>query len=163
MKYSSDLEDKIELIQKNFAHLIGAKVVGYEIAQIWCDEEQEWDNWMDIPLFLIVGETTLSISWNEFDELGIEKGRVLPFSLGGTTVRWLSEGNELLDLIVGETIDTVSIGKGEMSIEDKEIEIWTRLLITLGNGMTFEVFNALDENGFALQENTILGEVKKCI
>ena len=163
MKYISDLEDKIKLIQRHFSALIGGEVQGYELAQIWCDEERKWDNWMDIPLFLVIDGTALSISWSKFDDLGIEKGRVLPFSLGGSTVRWLCEGVELIDPIIGKKIDSISIGKGEMSIEEKEIEIWTRLLIKFEDGETFEIFNALDENGIELHNGKVQGIAKKCI
>ena len=163
MKYISELEEKIKLIQRHFSGLIGGEVQGYELAQIWCDEEKEWNNWMDIPIFLIIEETILSISWSQFNDFGIEKGRVLPFSLSGSTVRWLSEGVGLIDPVIGKKIESISIGKGEMSIEEKEIEIWTRLLVRFEDGETFEIFNALDENGIELHKGRVKGITKKCI
>jgi hypothetical protein len=150
MNYVSSLEEKLELIHKRFSNLIGGEIRSYELAQIWIEEEQEWSNWMDIPLFLTIDDTTLSISWQKFDDLAIEFGRILPFPVGGSTIRWLSEDVKILDLIIGEKIVSVSLGASEMSIASKDIEIWTSLVILLSNGSSFEIFNALDENGVNL-------------
>ncbi len=163
MNYVSSAENKIELIRKQFSPLVGGKIEGYELAQLWCEEDQEWSDWMDVPLFLTIKGITVSISWQKLDELAIGPGRNLPFSLGGCTVRWICEGIETIDSILGEKIASISLGKGEMSIEGNEVEIWTRLLINFTNGKTFEVFNALDENGIALHDNEITKDVKKCI
>jgi hypothetical protein len=141
---------KLQLIQDCFSGLVGHPILGYELAQLWCDDDQQWSDWMDVPLFLTVGDSTLSISWQKFDDLAMEVGRVLPFSLSGSTVRWLSEGVAVLDAILGNTIAAVSLGRGQMAIGGRELEIWTRLLITLDNGTTLDVFNALDENGLTL-------------
>lgn len=163
MKYVSAIEDKVSLIQERFAALVGKEVVGYELAQYWCAEDEEWSNWRDIPLFLSIGETTLSISWQKFDELAIEVDRALPFSLSGATVRLLCEDVESLDAVIGQKVASVSLGKGEMSIEEVEIDVWTRLLIKLSGGNTLEVFNALDENGIEVHTKPVVGEVQKCI
>jgi hypothetical protein len=148
--YVTAKETKLQLIQTRFSGLIGQPILGYELAQMWCDDDQQWSDWMDLPLFLTVGSSTLSIPWQKFDDLAIEVGRVLPFSLGGSTVRWLWEGMAVLDAILGDTVAAVSLGRGQMSIGGSELEIWTRLLITLDSGTTLDVFNALDENGIAL-------------
>ncbi len=60
-----------------------------------------------------------------------------------------------------ERICGVSLGRGEMSIESRDIEIWTRLLFDLG-GSWLEVFNALDENGYALHLTKPEGEFRPC-
>lgn len=158
MQYVHTREAKQDLIRTRFSSLIGKKILSYEVAQLWCDDDQQWSNWMDLPLFLTVGEgqphlkdqQTLSISWQKFDDLAIEAGRVLPFSLGGSTVRWRWEGVDALDSSLGETIASVGLGRGQMSVGSSEIEIWTRLLIGLDNGTTLDVFNAFDENGVNL-------------
>ncbi|MBD2113451.1 MULTISPECIES: hypothetical protein [Cyanophyceae] len=150
MLYVTAKEAKLQLIQNRFSGLLGQPILGYELAQMWCDDDQQWSDWMDLPLFLTVGDSTLSISWQKFDDLAIEVGRVLPFSLGGSTVRWQWEGVAVLDAILGATIAAVSLGRGQMSIGGSELEIWTRLLITLDSGITLDVFNALDANGIAL-------------
>ena len=163
MKYVTNIEDKVELIQKSFSDLIGSEISGYEIAQMWCEEEQEWSDWMDLPLYLTIDEKVLSISWTKFDDLAIDLGRFIPFSLGGTSVRWLCEDVEMLDSILGNKVVSISLGRGDMTIEEKDVEIWTRLLITLSNGSTFEIYNALDENAFKLHSIEIDGVVRKCI
>ncbi|MGF2736704.1 hypothetical protein [Marinobacter sp. DUT-1] len=163
MKYVTTVEDKIELIRESFASLVGKKLVGYELAQLWVEEDKEWSDWMDLPLFICIGGSTLSISWQKFDDLAIENGRVLPFALCGSTVRWLCDKVEALDKIVGRKIVSVSLGRGDMSIGEAEVEIWTRLLIEFTGGHTLEIFNALDENGVEVRTVPIVGETRKCI
>jgi hypothetical protein len=144
--------------------LIGSKLRSYEFAQMWSEDEQEWSDWMDIPVFITIGDITLSICWQKFNELAIENGRVLSFSLGGSTVRWLYEGIKAMDSVLGAKVASVSIGREGMSIENKEIEIWTDLLIFLDNGLVINIFNALDENGIeVINENDLSGEYRKCI
>lgn len=63
MEYLSDTEDKINLIRQKFSKLIGGEIRGYEFAQMWVEEEQEWSDWMDIPLFITINDSTVSISW----------------------------------------------------------------------------------------------------
>lgn len=163
MKYITDQKQKIALIQCRFGNLIGKEITSYELPQIWIESENRWDNWMDLPLFLTFGDCTLSISWCNFDELFIEDGRVIPFSLGGSIVRWLTEGIDTLDKVIGRTLSSASLGRGEMSIGGSDIEIWTRLLLSLNDGSTLDIFNALDENGLELLSEKPRGESIKCI
>lgn len=156
MNYVETLERKSELIKQQFANLIGAKIKGYELAQLWCSTEGEWSDWMDIPLFLIIGNETLSISWRKFDELAIQQDRILPFSVGGNTIRWLCEGVPALDSALEKVVTHVSLGRGEMSIGSQELSIWTRLIIGLEGGEALEIFNALDENGIEFHKAQIL-------
>lgn len=159
MHYVSDTEQKIVLVRETFSELIGETIHSYELAQLWDEEEQVWSNWMDVPVFLIIGASILSISWQKFDELGLASGRVLPFSLVGSTVRWVDEGIRPLDAILGQRVVSVALGMEEASAGDT----WTRLLINLSNGKTFEIYNAFDENGFALRDTAIDGDVKPCV
>lgn len=163
MNYVTAVDEKIELILERFKPLVGAEFRGYEFAQMWCSDEKVWFDWMDIPIFLSFDESTLSISWEKFDDLSIENGRVLPFSLGGSTVRWLCEGVELLDSIIGQKILGVSLAKGRMTLGNADVEIWTRLLIELSSGATLEIFNALDENGIEVHANGFEETARKCI
>ncbi|TVV45496.1 hypothetical protein [Thalassolituus sp. C2-1] len=163
MNYVANIEEKIEFIRNQFSPLIGRKVRGYELAQLWCEDECGWDFWMDLPVFLSFDDATLSISWKNFDELAIAYDRCLPFSLEGSTVRWVCEGVSSLDSAIGKTLSFVSIGRGEMSIEEKEVEIWTRLLIGFEGGNVLEIYNALDENGIEFHQKGVLGESRKCI
>jgi len=49
-----------------------------------------------------------------------------------------------------------------MSIEGRDIEIWTRLVIQVDGGW-LEIFNALDENGYAFQRQKPDGEFLPCV
>ena len=163
MNYVESLDEKLQIARDQFEPLIGKKITGYELGELWCEEEREWSEWMDLPLYLSAGDEVISISWRNFDELAIERGRVLPFSLGGSTVRWQFEGVLSIEPALGKIISTVSIGRGELSIEDREVEIWTRLLIGFQSGEVLEVFNALDENGIDFHTTPVGCETKKCI
>jgi hypothetical protein len=54
------------------------------------------------------------------------------------------------------------LGQGEMSVEGKAFEIGTRLVIELEEGW-LEVFNALDENGYAYHEDRPVGVFIRCL
>jgi len=56
----------------------------------------------------------------------------------------------------------VMLGRGEMSIGGKAVEIWTRLVIGLDEGW-LEVFNALDENGYAFHVERPAGVFIPCL
>ncbi|WP_419904719.1 hypothetical protein [Kiloniella sp.] len=147
MQYISEKQEKIELIQKHFTKLLGCEITGYELPQLWCEEDQEWSDWMDLPLYLTIGGSTLSISWKKFDELLIETGRVLPFSITGFPVRWLAEDVQLLEPLIGQKLKSVSLASDEMTLGGHQIEIWTRLILTMDNDQNLVIYNALDENG----------------
>ena len=69
---------------------------------------------------------------------------------------------EKINGAVGTCIGAVMIGRGQMSVEGRDIEIWTRLLIELGNGW-LEIFNALDENGYDFHTQRPTGNFITCI
>jgi len=156
VKYVESLEEKVQLVESSFSHLIGKELSGYEIAKV--EIEGKWSYWHDLPIFLSFDNDLLAISWTQLNELAISSHRVLPFNVAGFTLAWAEEGFEPLDKIFGTTIISVSLGKGEFSLEGNDIEIWTRLFIGLNNGKTLEIFNALDENGYCLHENEVCGE-----
>ncbi len=162
MNYITDPKEKVELIKSRFSELIGKEITHYELPQIVLESKNEWDDWMDLPLFLTFGDRTLSISWDKFDDLAIEEGRVIPFSLCGYTVRWLCEGVEILEKVLGKTLTSVSLGIGEMNLDGRDIEIWTRVLLSLNDESTLDIFNALDENGIELFSEKPKGESIKC-
>ncbi len=156
MEYVETLDDKIHLVDSSFSNLIGKELSGYEIAKVKI--EGEWSYWNDLPIVLSFDNELLSISWTHLNELGISPYRALPFNVSGSTLKWEEEGFEPLDKIVGTTILSASLGKGEFSLEGNDIEIWTKLFIVFSNGKTLEIFNALDENGYFLHEKEISGE-----
>jgi hypothetical protein len=160
MKYVETIEDKTTLVANSFSGLIGKEISSYEIAKVCIDDE--WSYWHDLPIYISFGNEIISISWTQLNELGITPYRVLPFDVSGFILEWHSEGFEPLDKIIGTTILSVSLGKGEFSIEGEEVEIWTKLFISLSNGNTLEIYNALDENGFFLHKNKINDEQRVC-
>ncbi len=155
MKYISDKDKKKEFIQEVFSGLVGKEITGYELPRLWSEEDQEWSDWMDLPLVLLFKEKPVSISWTEFDDLAIEEGRGIPFSIEGCIVKWDSEGHKILDSVVGQSIQRVRLGEGDMSIEGNKIEVWTRLIIDLSNKQSLEIYNALDENGVSIFKTEI--------
>lgn len=78
---------------------------------------------MIFQYFFAVGSGELSILWQEFDELAIEAGRVLPFSHCGSIVRWIDRGNIHLDAAIGRTVESVSLAQGEMTLDGSEINL----------------------------------------
>ena len=71
----------------------------------------------------------------------------MPFSIDGSTVRWVHDAVESANRVVGAVLRSVALGQGEMSVSGRDIEIWTRLLLETDRGW-LEIFNALDENGY---------------
>lgn len=155
MKYVGSLQEKVTLIRKQFKGLLGQRISGYELAELWSESDRRWSPWRDLPVVLTFESgASLSISWSKFDDLGIEKGRVLPFSLSGCTVRWVSEGTPDLDNGVGYAVESIALASGEMST-GRTVEIWTHLYLRLSNGGALDIYNALDENGFSFVEGQI--------
>ena len=121
-----------------------------------------WKDWPDLPIRLYCSDNTLlSVSWSKFDDLWLSNDNSLPFAAEDATTRWKSNGIEKIIAAIGKRIRGVSLGRGEMSIESRDIEIWTRLLFDLG-GPWLEVFNALDENGYDLHLAKPEGEFRQC-
>jgi hypothetical protein len=49
-----------------------------------------------------------------------------------------------------------------MSVEGRDVEVWTRLLIQTDNGW-LEIFNALDENGYDYHSERPGGTLMPCV
>ena len=141
------IDRKIEEIRSHFAAIVGARINRYETADLELDDGT-WDHWPDLPIRLYTDAgDVIAISWSGIDALWIARDLSLPFSIDGSTIRWVSNSIDRINPAVGTSIRSVMLGQGEMSIEGKEVEIWTRLLIELDKGW-LEIFNALDENGY---------------
>jgi len=159
---TSSLGDKLAAIRADFSDVIGAALVGYETAER-SHEGGPWSAWPDLPIRLHfdTGEA-VSVSWSKFDDLWVEEGTPLPAWSEGSTVRWVRDGHDGLNQALGGVIRSVSLGRGEMSVEGRDIEIWTRLLIEADAGW-LEVFNALDENGYAFHALMPAGRFMRCV
>lgn len=158
---SADTE-KVEAIRRHFAPLIGTRIVRYRTAE-FLNSDGTWSSWPDLPIRIYSNQGSLvSISWCRFDDLWLSNDESLPFEAEEATTRWVENGVDDIDGCLDRTIHRVLLGRGEMTIEGREIEIWTRLLVDLGDRW-LEVFNALDENGYALHEEMPDGEFIFCI
>jgi len=156
------LENKINAIREACKPLIGRTIERFETAEILHDDGT-WDDWPDLPIRVYCNDhKMLSISWSKFDDLWLSNDTSLPFAAEDATTRWKPNGIDQLNAAIGRKIHGVSLGRGQMSIEGRDIEIWTRLVIDLG-GTWLEVFNALDENGYDLHVTMPEGEFRKCI
>jgi len=155
-------DSKISQIRSHFSAVIGAKLLQYETAELLLDDGT-WDAWPDLPIRLYPDTGTLiAVSWSQFDDLWIATDFSLPFSVEGQSIRWVKNSIEGLNAAIGATIRSVMLGRGEMSIEGRDIEIWTRLVIQLDESW-LEVFNALDENGYDFHTQRPSGTFIPCI
>jgi hypothetical protein len=147
MRATVNLDSKIRKIRSSFSDVIGAKLVCYETAELLQDDGS-WDPWPDLPIRLYTDtQKVIAIAWSRFDDLWIATDSSLPFSIQGSTVRWVRNSVEKINGAIGNPIGSVMIGRGQMSVEGRDVEIWTRLLIEVGSAW-LEIFNALDENGY---------------
>jgi hypothetical protein len=156
------LNEKIDAIKAHFAPLIGETISGYETAELLL-LDGTWEPWPDLPIRLHTLETSsVGISWSKFDDLWLASDTSLPFSIEDSSIRWVKDSHEKMNTAIGSPIRSAMLGRGEMSIGGSAIEIWTRLVIQVGDGW-LEVFNALDENGYDYHHREPQGEFIRCI
>lgn len=156
------IDRKISEIRSHFAAVVGARIDRYETAELQL-EDGTWDRWPDLPIRLYTDAgDVIAISWSRFDDLWIAGDLSLPFSVEGSTIRWVSNSIDRINAAVGASIRSVMLGQGEMSIEGREIEIWTRVLIQLDKGW-LEILNALDENGYDFYTERPTGNFIPCL
>jgi hypothetical protein len=157
-----ELEQRIAEIRRTFDPAIGAMLRRYSTAELLLDDGS-WDAWTDLPIRLEWGaDHLIAVSWSKFDELWLRTDESLPFSVEGSTVRWVHNSIDQINAAIGSTILSVMLGRGEMSLAGRDVEIWTRLLIETDNGW-LEVFNALDENGYDFHLHKPDGAFVSCI
>jgi hypothetical protein len=155
-------EEKINDIREHFSSVIGSIIVGYETVE-FLNDGGRWDTWPDLPIRLQVGpKTCIAIAWSGYDDLWLAMDLSLPFSVEGSTIRWVKNSIEKINSAIGATIHSVTLGRGEMSIEGRDIEIWTRLMVQTDLGW-LEIFNALDENGYDFHLKKPVGTFVSCI
>jgi hypothetical protein len=155
-------DDRIGEIRSQFAAIVGARINRYETAELQLDDGT-WDQWPDLPIRLYTDTgDVIAISWSGFDDLWIASDLSLPFSIDGSTTRWVSNSIDRINSAIGTSIRSVKLGQGELSIEGKEVEVWTRVLIELDRGW-LEIFNALDENGYDFHAEKPSGNFVPCV
>jgi hypothetical protein len=162
MRETFNLDSKISTIRSSFAAVVGAKLVRYETAELLLDNGS-WEPWPDLPIRLYTDtHKFIAVAWSRFDDLWIATDTSLPFPIEGSTVRWVRNSIGKINGAVGNPIGSVMIGRGQMSVEGRDVEIWTRLLIDVGSGW-LEIYNALDENGYDFHLQLPAGTFLPCI
>jgi hypothetical protein len=158
---NESLDGKLVEIRLRFAPLKGKTIDHYQTAEVVVEGEG-WTPWPSLPVRVYFTDGSLvSIAWSKFDELWIANDLSLPWSCG-IEVRWVRNSVDAINGVVGRTLRSVKLGRGQFSLEDREIEIWTRLLIQVDD-CWLEVFNALDENGYELHADLPVGQFIDCI
>jgi hypothetical protein len=150
--------DKVEDIRRQFAPLIGQRIEQYETAELLF--EGVWRAYDDLPLRLYFSSAAMaSISWSRFDDLSFSDQ---PFSTEGLDVRWVRNGRSELNHVLGLSLRGAALGRGEMSMGGMDSDIWTRLILDLGPKW-LEIYNALDENGYAVHDRCPEGDFWLCV
>jgi len=161
MQMAPDHSKKIDAIHVAFAPVVGQVIERYQTAEIF--SEGDWGAWADLPLRLYCsGGAMVSIAWSKFDDLWLSNDDSTHFQPDPKSTRWVDGVPSELAWAVGGTVVGASLGRGEMSLEGHDVEIWTRLIVNLGDRW-LEVYNALDENGYSLHDSEPAGEFVKCI
>ncbi len=155
------IQEKLDLVREHFLPLSGHSIVRFETAEI-LHEDGTWAEWPDLPIRIFTDHgDVVSVRWSRFDDLFVAGDCALPFDVDPTTTRWRTNLPDKLGSIIGRKICGTMIGRGEMSLEGKDIPIWTRLVLDL-DGTWLEIFNALDENGYAIHDSQPDGEFQVC-
>ena len=156
------LEDKMSAILAACTPIIRKTIERFETAEI-LHYDGRWGDWPDLPIRLYCSDSTLlSVSWSQFDELWMSNDNSLPFAAVDAVTRWKPNGIEKIVASVGKRICGVWLGRGEMSVKSRGVEIWSRLLFDLGESW-LEIFNAFDANGYDLHLTKPDGEFRRCI
>ena len=157
-----ELQGKIDAIRKHFGPWIGREIASYETAEL-LGQEGTWAAWRDLPIRLFApGGHTLAVAWSELDDLWMATDSVLPFAIEDANVCWVQNSIQRIHPVLGAAIRSVALGRGHLSIEGREIEIWSRLLIEVAGGW-LEIFNALDENGYDFHARRPGGQFIECV
>lgn len=160
MEEFDDKQAKIEALRQHFTPLLGRQLSSFETAQLKTDGE--WDHWFDLPIRLYFDHDFLvSIAWSYFDKLFLCSNKTLNFSVSGSEVRWVFDDVEAIRPALSGKLISVKLGLGDLNIDGRQVEIWSRLVLEQDNGW-LEVFNGLDENAFLFHEKKPEGEFVSC-
>ncbi|WP_157968087.1 hypothetical protein [Edaphovirga cremea] len=138
--------NKIEAIKNVFGKFTGATLIGYSTAEIFFDL---WEPWNDLPIRLEFNNgQIIAVAWSKFDDLWLSNDQSLPFDIYDSEVRWIENAFDDLNRLIGGVILSVSLGQDYLVWEGQEIPLDTHLIIETDQGV-MDIFNALDENGYA--------------
>ena len=142
-------------------------LIGHTITRLQSAEtrslENEWyaDSGLPIRIFTQSG-ALLAVSWSRFDDLWLNNDESLPCTIEADRVRWVDDGLPGSTSCIGRKLRRVLLGKGQMSVENVELEIWTRLLFDLGERF-LEISNALDANDVEVHSAKPDGDFIDCL
>lgn len=137
---------KVEAIKKAFGKVIGATLTGYSTAEIFVDG---WEPWNDLPIRLAFKDgQKISVAWSKLDELWLSNDQSLPFNIYESKVRWIENTFDDLNRLIGGVIISVSLGQDYLALGGQKIPLNIHLVVETDQGV-MDIFNALDENGYA--------------
>lgn len=163
MPRADDLHGQIQLACQHFHSRIGLPLTRYETAEI-LTHDQTWEPWNDLPIRLKIGPgPPVCVSWSETSELWIDAGSALPFPATGEgyQYRWVVNVRPALEPLRGCALRAVYLGCIEDPWVFKAYMPSWRLLLGFDRGW-LEVFNAMDENGYAVHAARPDGEWVRC-
>jgi hypothetical protein len=164
MPSADDLHGQLQLACQYFHSRVGLPLLRYETAEIRTHDET-WEPWNDLPIRLHIGPgAPVCVSWSETAELWIDEGRALPFHATGEGYQYRWVVNTLLDLepLRGGILRAADIGRFLLFPTTlHSFPEWYRLLLEFDRGW-LEVFNASDENGYAVHAARPAGEWVRC-
>lgn len=165
MPSADNLHGQIQLACQYFHSRVGLPLLRYETADL-LTHDNTWEPWNDLPIRLHIGPgAPVCVAWSKTAELWIGEGDALPFPATGEGVqyRWVANAMPDLEPLLGGVMRAAHLDLCEL--------IWggdtggtgwlARLLLEFDHGW-FEVFNALDENGYAVHAARPDGEWVRC-
>ena len=159
---SNTPDQMIAEIKSRFTPATGTTLLWYETAELLLDGGT-WTPWPDLPIRLHLDSgKVIALAWSGFDTLWTATATSLPFAVEDAPIRWVRNAIPQINGIIGGKIGAVLLGRGAMSIEGEEIEIWSRLLVQVGD-CWLEIYNTLDENGYDYHISKPAGIFITCI
>jgi len=165
MPSADDLYGQIQLVCQYFHTRVGLPLLRYETAEIRTHDET-WEPWNDLPIRLHIGPgAPVGVGWSDLSALWIDEGAALPFLATGEgdQYRWVTNTMPDLEPLLGGVFRAAHLDLCEL--------IWggdtggtgwlARLLLECDRGW-LEVYNVLDENGYAVHAARPDGEWVRC-
>jgi hypothetical protein len=164
MPIAVHLRGQLQLACQYFHSRVGQPLLRYETAEIRTHDET-WVPWNDLPVRLHIGPgAPVCVVWDGTSELWIGEGDALPFPATGEgdQYRWAANALPILAQLLGCTLRAVHLGRDAADeLDDLAFTHGYRLLLELDREW-LEVFNALDENGYAVHATMPDGAWVRC-
>jgi hypothetical protein len=164
MPSADDLHGQIQLVCQYFHSRVGHPLTRYETAAILTHDEM-WEPWNDLPIRLHIGPgAPVDVVWMKFCELWIECAEPVPFwqPWVGDGCRWVPNARPAFEPLRGGKLRAACLGRDtNLAPNDLAFNEWNRFLLEFDRGW-LEVFNALDENGYAVHAARPDGEWVRC-